>query len=168
MFKSGFPSPCSQIQYKHSGSQGQSSYCLPQVLGSEVQSTWKSLLMWFFQHSLIVSLGNRLVEPVTQLLCCLLSLSGAKHYSQASCFVQEMQRGNNNLSCFAQNQWQSNFSLPVRRCFGGRQKLFASLCGPPCPKAFCNTKCDLIKSELAQKRKLRYLCQSWYCGGQTA
>lgn len=43
-----------------------------------------------FQHHLIVSLENRLVELVSQLLYCLLNLLGTKSDSQASTFVQGM------------------------------------------------------------------------------
>ena len=98
MFKFGFLNPCSccsgGLQCKHYGSQGQSSHCLPQALDQTQELESPKYLVIptdvIFQHHLVVSLENRLVELVSQLLCCLLNLSGTKSDSQASTFVQGM------------------------------------------------------------------------------
>lgn len=77
MFKSGVLNPYSwEIHCKCYGSQGQSLDQTQELQSEKYIVTPTDVI---FQHHLIVSLENRLVELVSQMLCCLSRLSGMKN-----------------------------------------------------------------------------------------
>lgn len=96
MLKPEFLNPClyssGGVQCKGHSSQGEPLQCLPQALDqTQVLNSLEYLVIRtdiIFQHHLILSVENRLVELVSQLLYFLVNLSGVKRGSQTSTSVQ--------------------------------------------------------------------------------
>lgn len=106
------------VQCKGHSSQGEPLQCLPQALDqTQVLNSLEYLVIHtdiIFQHHLILSVENRLVELVSQLLYFLVNLSGVKRDSQASTSIHLAK------NIYGQSKSDALFSVSQTRGTNGR------------------------------------------------